>query len=65
VSVEGEALPPVEIRRGDLVFSFDFPLPEKLVGRPSIQVEVRVDRTFSPGGEQRRLGLAFGVFEVR
>jgi hypothetical protein len=46
-------------------FDFDYALPGEWVGRESLELTVEVDRTFTPPGDGRELGLAFGVFEVR
>jgi hypothetical protein len=65
VQVDGKALPPVRIQPGTERFDFSFELPAGLVGKPSVEVAVEVGRTFKPPGEERELGLAFGVFEIR
>jgi hypothetical protein len=63
VSVDGAPFPSVEIQKGDAPFSFEFPLPDD--ARPQIVVSLEVERTFSTPADQRSLGLAFGVFEIR
>jgi hypothetical protein len=65
LSVDGKALPPVKIQPGIEQFAFDFALPAELVGKESVEVAVEVGRTFTPPGEDRELGLVFGVFEIR
>ncbi len=65
VSVDGAALPPVQIQPGTENFAFDFALPATLTGKESVEVTVEVGRTFTPPGEDRVLGLVFGVFEIR
>ncbi|MGH9720906.1 MAG: hypothetical protein ACRD8O_11890 [Bryobacteraceae bacterium] len=62
VKLDGKALPAANIQPGTESFNFDFAIPPELVGRPVIEIEVSVDRTFSDG---RELGAAFGVFEIR
>ncbi|HEV2690449.1 MAG TPA: hypothetical protein VGV35_17955, partial [Bryobacteraceae bacterium] len=63
VSVDGVPFPPVSIDKGDAPFEFEFQL------RPSppkeIEVSVEIDRSFRSPPDQRDLGLAFGVFEIR
>jgi len=61
--VSGVSLPAVKISKGDAPFSFEFALHEN--GRPEIEVQVDVERTFSTAADRRNLGLAFGVFEIR
>ncbi len=63
VAVNGVGSPPVKIEKGDASFEFHFPVPAETSGIYNIDVEV--DRTFSPGNDKRALGLAFGRFEIR
>jgi hypothetical protein len=63
VSVDGAPLPAVKIEKGDAPFFFEFSLPDD--ARPQITVSLEVERTFSTPADQRSLGLAFGVFEIR
>jgi hypothetical protein len=63
--VDGAPFSNVEVSEPDARFDFSFPLPDALVGRPSVEVGLAVDRTFSPGGDPRQLGLAFGVISIR
>ncbi len=63
VSVDGVALPAAGVRPGR--FEASFALPDSLVGKREMRVEVEVSKTFRPPGEARDLGLSFGVFEVR
>ena len=65
VSVDGKALPPVRIQTGAGRFDFDSALPAELAGKESVEVALEVGRTFTPPGEDRALGLVFGVFEIR
>jgi len=65
VAVDGEPLPPVLLRDPDQRFEMVLPLPDKLVGHPAMAVSLELDRTFTPPGETRRLGLVFGTFRVR
>ena len=65
VQVDGKALPPVLIQPRTAQFAFDFALPDELVGKESVEVSVEAGRTFRPPGEDRELGVVFGVFEIR
>ena len=63
VAVNGVSAPAVKIEKGDASFEFQFPVPADSSGIYNIDVDV--DRTFSPGNDKRTLGLAFGKFEIR
>jgi hypothetical protein len=65
VAVNGAALPPVTIHRGEESFELWFPLPDAVVGKVEMNVAVEVSRTFHAAPDQREFGLYFGVFEVR
>ena len=65
VQVNSKPLATVRIEPGTERFDFDFALPAELVGKDSVEVTVEVGRTFTPPGEDRELGLVFGVFEIR
>jgi hypothetical protein len=49
----------------DGAFDAAFRLPPQLVGKPSMEVTIQLDRTFRAPGDDRDLGLVFGSFEVR
>ena len=63
VSVDGAAFPAVTINKPDAQFEFEFPV--RPAGRDQMEVTVEFDRTFSAPPDQRQLGMAFGVFEIR
>jgi hypothetical protein len=65
VSIDGVALPAASIRPGENSFEIAFLMPAATVGQPVVQVAVEVARTFHTASDQRDLGLAFGVFEIR
>lgn len=65
VFVDGHPFRPVQITPAKPKFEFEFPLPEQLLGKDAVEVEVDVDRTRTPPGDNRELGLVFGVFEIR
>ena len=65
VSIDGVALPAEVIGAGENGFELAYALPEAATGRPVIEVAVEVARTFHTPADQRDLGLAFGVFEIR
>lgn len=63
--MDGAALPRVQIQPGTEHFALDFALPANLTCKESVELAVEVGRTFMPPGEDRELGLVFGVFEIR
>ncbi len=65
VAVDGKTVGTAQLQPGTDVFHLDFALPAELKGRESVEVALELDRTFVPAGEDRELGLVFGVFEIR
>jgi hypothetical protein len=65
VLVDGAQVGELRLTRGDADFEAAFPLPPQVVGKASIEVTIRLDRTFHAVGDVRELGLSFGTFEVR
>jgi hypothetical protein len=65
VSIDGVALPAEAIRAGENSFELAYELPASATGQAVMQVAVEVERTFHTKIDQRDLGLAFGVFEIR
>jgi hypothetical protein len=65
VTIDGAPLAPAQIPPGAESFDLSFALPSSLVGKSELHVVVEVSRTFRPAGDNRDLGLAFGIFEVR
>jgi len=65
VAIDGVALRAATIRPGENSFELAYALPEAAIGLPVIEVAVEVARTFHTAADQRDLGLAFGVFEIR
>ena len=67
LSVDGRALPSVQIIKGNTFFHFDFPLPGDLIGKDSVEISIAVDHSTQSPGKQDPGGLsvAFGVFDVR
>ena len=65
VTADGEPLGVVRITKGDARFAFDFSLPAKLIGKPSMEVGITLGHTSKIPGDQREKGLVFGVFEMR
>ena len=49
----------------DQLFTLKLPLPEELVGRSIFELEIEVNRTLDPPGENRPLGLVFTTFTIR
>ncbi len=64
VAADGLPLPDATLRESGK-FRVRLKLPPELVGRPSVELTVAVDRTFRATGDKRDLGLIFGVFEIR
>ena len=65
VSVYGRALPPALLTGNAPRFELAFLLPPEAVGRPSLEVSIQVDPTFTPPGDGRKLGVTFGTLEIR
>ncbi len=62
VHIDGQAVGAAPIGEHDASFTREFSLPPNCIGKPSIQIELEVNRTFKA---DRELGLAFGAFEIR
>jgi hypothetical protein len=65
VTADGEVIGELALSKGDARFEAAFPLPPGTVGKPSIEIDVELDRTFRAPGDTRELGLVFGSFEIR
>jgi len=66
VTVEHSTLPAVVVRSGEsATFEPEFALPASLVGKSEVAITIEVSRTFRPPNDERDLGLAFGVVEIR
>lgn len=65
VGIEGGEPYRVRLTRPDAGFEFRFPLAPELMGKESVLVSLEVERTFVAPGENRQLGLAFGIFAIR
>jgi hypothetical protein len=63
--VDGGEIGQLRITQGDTGFDTAVRLPSQLVGKPSMEVTIQLDRTFRAPGDARDLGLVFGSFEVR
>ncbi|HEV2687304.1 MAG TPA: hypothetical protein VGV35_02085, partial [Bryobacteraceae bacterium] len=46
-------------------FSLEFTLPNALVGRPEMELEIEVSRTTQVPGDTRTLGLVFNTFRIK
>jgi hypothetical protein len=65
IRVDGEPLPGATISAAG-EFAFDFALPPSAAGKTVLELAVELPRAFIEEGEDgRRLGLVFGVFEIR
>lgn len=56
-------LPPYRVEGGH--FEFEVPLPRGLESKEALELAIELDRVTRPAGEDRELGMIFGVFEVR
>lgn len=65
VYADGLRLGEAMLREPNRFYSFEFALPAQLVGRPSVEIAIEVDRTIKPAGEQRELGLVFGRLAIK
>jgi hypothetical protein len=64
IKIDGLQAGLVRVSRPDERFSHTVSIPPRLVGKTAITIELSLDRTLqSPDG--RRLGLIFGVFEIK
>jgi hypothetical protein len=65
VTVDGSTLATVGIHPRNDSFDLSVPLPDSVVGKSEMAVVMEVNRTIRKPPDNRELGLAFGVFEVR
>jgi len=65
ILVDGQQIGELRLTRGDADFEAAFRLPPQVVGKPSMEVTIQLDRTFRAAGDVRDLGLSFGTIEVR
>jgi hypothetical protein len=63
VTVEGVYLGAANIHADD--FALRFGLPDELVGKPQVILNLEVNRVFHPAGDDRKLGLSFGLIAIR
>jgi hypothetical protein len=64
VKVDGENLHVVRLDKSHPQFQFVFDLPASLTGKPVIEVEIELDKTFRPPNDKRDLGAVFGSLEI-
>jgi hypothetical protein len=65
VFIDNKPNPAVVVNRADEEFVFFFLVPEQLKNNDFIEIVLEVDRTVTPPGDGRSLGLAFGSFTLR
>jgi hypothetical protein len=58
------SFPKVEIVKPDAPFEFTFRPPRQAAAQGEVLVFLKVDRTFTPAGESRRLGAAISTVEI-
>jgi hypothetical protein len=64
-SIEGIEIGSGMVREPDKTFAFEFPMPQRLIGKTEAELKIEVSRTFRPPGDARELGMAFGTFAIR
>jgi hypothetical protein len=64
VRVNGRLIGQTTLKPGNPIFDRTWPLPSDLAGTKRMEIEVEVERTVIPPGDDRELGLAFGSFSV-
>jgi hypothetical protein len=62
---DGVALGKVVVSKADQPFHGQLSLPEALIGKKTMQVEITVNRTTVPANDKRELGLIFGTFTMK
>jgi hypothetical protein len=62
VAIDGSTLGTARIGAND--FEVRFSLPDSLVGKPQIVVDLSVSRIFHPPGDYRDLGMSFGLIAI-
>jgi hypothetical protein len=65
IFIDGRPNPPVVVDRADEEFRSVLPVPEPLKNKDFVEIVLEVDRTVTPPGDGRSLGLAFGSFALR
>ncbi|MGI8989494.1 MAG: hypothetical protein ACR2I2_07905 [Bryobacteraceae bacterium] len=65
VAVNGTDVSVSEIQASETLFDRALELPASSVGKESIELELQVNRTLHRADEDRKLGLAFGIFAIR
>jgi len=61
----GAMLGTAPVTEANQQFHLQFPLPDQLVGRPMMEVEIELDRVLQPPGDPRPLGLVFTTFTIK
>lgn len=65
VLVGEHVLAKVAMTKPDDPFAYDFALPPGIAGTGEMVVTIRLDRVLTLPGDDRRLGMVFGTFEVK
>jgi hypothetical protein len=65
VTVDGIRLADTVIEPVGTSFEVALPLPNESVGKKELSIALELGRVFHVPGDQRDLGLSFGVFEIR
>ena len=62
---DGAMLGTAPVTEANQQFHLQFPVPDQLVGRPMMEVEIELDRVLQPPGDPRPLGLVFTTFTIK
>jgi hypothetical protein len=65
ISIDGKVVSGEKFDKPEMPFARIVSLPASLVGKAEMEVGLAVNRTFQGPERGRKLGLAFGTFEVR
>jgi hypothetical protein len=62
---DGVEIGKATLRQPDQAFALKFPVPPQLAGKPTMELEIEVNRTIASGHDPRPLGLVFGTFTIK
>jgi len=65
LTINGRPEPVETLSAADADFIFSYDIPSDLIGQPKMEIAVNVDRTTTPPGEGRLLGVPIGMFVIR
>jgi len=67
VSLRADGIPfgKATLKDPDKRFTLDFPLPNELVGKPTIVISIQLSHSIRAGEDKRPLGLIFATFTIK